>query len=49
MNVKGQANSGAEREFDPRPSKELICKWRRQQGQAILQYLHQNIIILILF
>jgi hypothetical protein len=21
---------GAERQFDPRPSKKLICKWRRQ-------------------
>jgi len=37
---------GVERESDPQPTKELICKWRRQ-GQAILQYLYQNNIILI--
>ena len=33
---------GVKRESDPQPMKELICKWRRQQVQAILQYLYQN-------
>ena len=47
MNVKEHAERGAERQSDPRPRKELTCNWRRQQGQAILQYLYQNGIILI--
>jgi len=47
MNVKEHAKRGAKRQSDPRPRKELTCNWRRQQGQAILQYLYQNGIILI--
>jgi len=47
MNVKEHGNRGAERQLDPRPRKELTCKWRKQQGQTILQYLYKNNIILI--
>jgi len=46
INVKEHGNREAERQFDPRSTKEMICKWRRQ-GQVILQYLYQNNIILI--
>jgi hypothetical protein len=45
MNVKQHGNRGTERQFDPQPTKEMICKCRRQQGQVILQYLFQNNII----
>lgn len=48
INVKEHGKREVERQFDPRSTKEIICKWRRQQGQVVLQYLYQNNIIYII-
>jgi hypothetical protein len=45
--VKQHGKRGVERRFDAQPTKELMCKWRRQQGQVDFQYLYKNYIILI--